>query len=84
VRAAYFYLLRDEPQRIREVALRHAVHWRDRALAGYRGGPFADRTGGLITFDVPSRDAAERLVATDPFVSEGLVDRSWLKEWRPE
>lgn len=84
MRAAYFYLLRDEPERIGEVAPRHAAHWRERALAGYLGGPFADRTGGLVTFEAPTRDEAERLVATDPFVSEGLVDRSWLKEWRPE
>lgn len=84
MRAAYFYLLRDEPRRIRAVAPRHAVHWRGRALPDYLGGPFADRTGGLITFEVPSRAEAERLVEADPFVSEGLVDRSWLEEWRPE
>ena len=84
MRAAYFYLLRDEPRRIRDLAPRHAAHWSRAALPGYLGGPFADRTGGLITFEIPSRGEAVRLVEADPFVSDGLVDRSWLEEWRPE
>jgi hypothetical protein len=50
-------------------------------LANYLGGPFADRSGGLITFDSASPAEAERLVADDPFVLEGLIEQPWLKEW---
>jgi anti-sigma factor ChrR (cupin superfamily) len=45
------------------------------------GGPFADRSGGLITFEVGSATDAERLVAHDPFVREILQERRWVKEW---
>ena len=46
-----------------------------------RCGPFADRSGGLITFDVASGEEAERLVADDPFLREDLLERQWLKQW---
>jgi hypothetical protein len=60
-----------------------------RLLAGlelreYLGGPFADRSGGLISFETDSRDDAGQRVADDSFVREGLVDRSWVKEWKVE
>jgi hypothetical protein len=51
-------------------------------LANYLGGPFADRSGGLITFDSASPAEAERLVANDPFPQRGLIEQSWLKEWK--
>jgi len=51
------------------------------ALQDYAGGPFADRSGGLITFDVASGEEAERLVADDPFLREDLLERHWLKQW---
>ena len=53
-------------------------------LRGYLGGPFADRSGGLISFETNTHDDAARLVADDPFVREGLVERSWVKEWKVE
>jgi uncharacterized protein YciI len=39
------------------------------------GGPFADRSGGLITFEADSGAEAERLVANDPFLRGDLIDR---------
>jgi hypothetical protein len=41
------------------------------------GGPFADRSGGLITFQTESDAQAEQFVADDPFVSEGLLEQHW-------
>ncbi|HZD23023.1 MAG TPA: YciI family protein [Acidimicrobiia bacterium] len=38
----------------------------------YLGGPFADRSGGLIAFDAASSAEAERLVEDDPFPQRGL------------
>jgi uncharacterized protein YciI len=54
------------------------------ALREYLGGPFADRSGGLISFETDSHDDAAQLVAADSFVREGLVQCSWLKEWKLE
>jgi hypothetical protein len=45
------------------------------------GGPFADRSGGLITFEGASVEEAERLVSDDPFVREDLLETHWVKEW---
>ena len=83
-RFAYFYLMKADPDRVRVVAPRHASYWRDLRLAHYLGGPFEDRTGGLITFDADDAEHAERAVRGDPFVVEGLVEAHWLKEWTPE
>jgi uncharacterized protein YciI len=81
MRFLYFYLMKDAPDRIRSAVPGHAAYWREQALRHYLGGPFADRSGGLITFDVASTGEAERLVADDPFVRENLLDRRWVKEW---
>jgi uncharacterized protein len=81
MRVAYFYLMTDEPDRVRAVAPQHAAYWRGLAATGYLGGPFTDRSGGLITFETDSSETAERLVADDPFLRNGLVESHWLKEW---
>jgi uncharacterized protein YciI len=81
MRFLYFYLMRDAPDRVRAVAPEHAAYWRELGLGDYLGGPFVDRSGGLITFEVASADEAERLVADDPFEQGDLLERLWLKEW---
>lgn len=82
-RYAYFYLMRNDPERVRLVAPRHVSHWQRLGFAHYLGGPFEDRTGGLITFDA-NDSAAEGAVLEDPFVREDLVEARWLKQWTPE
>jgi uncharacterized protein YciI len=84
MRIAYLYFMTDEPQKIRAVAPAHAAYWRDQVLPGYVGGPFADRSGGLIIFEAPDRERAERLVSADPFVRQDLLANRWIKEWTPE
>jgi uncharacterized protein YciI len=81
MRILYFYLMSDAPDRVRAVAPRHAAYWRDLGLAHYLGGPFADRSGGLITFEAGSITEAGQLVADDPFVQQDLLERRWVKEW---
>lgn len=81
MRVLYFYLMKEATDRVRTVAPDHAAYWRGLRLREYLGGPFTDRFGGLITFEVASVDEAERLVADDPFVQEGLLERRWVKEW---
>lgn len=61
----------------------HIAYWRDASVAEYVGGPFADRSGGLITFEVDAWETAEQLVSADPFVRQGLLRDRWLKEWMP-
>ena len=68
MRIAYLYWMKDEADRVRTVAPQHAAYWRDLALSEYLGAPFADRSGGLISFEADSLEAAERLIAADPFV----------------
>jgi uncharacterized protein YciI len=81
---AYFYLMRADGEGVPEAVPEHVAHWRGLGLDDYVGGPFEDRTGGLITFRAEGTSRAERAVATDPFVSRGLVKASWLKRWLPE
>ena len=81
MRFAYVYVMKPEPDRVRAIAPHHAAYWKDLELRDYRGGPFADRSGGLITFDAESPERAEELVSGDPFLRERLLERHSLKEW---
>jgi uncharacterized protein YciI len=84
MKIAYFYSMKHEPDAIRAVAPAHAAYWHDLGLREYVGGPFADRSGGLITFAAVSTEEAERLIAADPFSMEALLEMSIVKEWSPE
>jgi uncharacterized protein YciI len=81
MKVAYFYFMIDDPDRARAVASQHVAYWRGLALPGYLGGPFVDRSGGLITFEVESSEEAERFARNDPFCRQGLLRSSWLKQW---
>ena len=84
LRLAYFYLMKDDPERVRYVAPRHVSNWKRLGLAHYVGGPFEDRTRGLITFTADDVDAAQGAVNGDPFMTEELLEAHWLKVWMPE
>lgn len=83
-RFVYFYFNRNQPERIRQVVPAHVQYWKDSNLNGYIGGPFADRTGGLISFVASSLEQARKIILQDPFVSEDLIDQNWIKEWLVE
>ena len=51
MRCSYIYFMADNPDRVAAVAPEHAAYWRALALREYLGGPFADRSGGLISFE---------------------------------
>lgn len=80
MRFAYCYLMIDDADRVRQVAPDHAACWRDLQFGGYEGGPFADRSGGLIVF-AASVDHADRLVGGDPFVRHGLLADRRVRQW---
>lgn len=84
MRIAYLYWMKDEPDRVKSVAPEQAAYWHDLASPGYLGGPFADRSGGLITFEADSLEHAESIIAADPFVREELLESSVVKQWLPE
>lgn len=84
MRFSYLYLMTDEPDRVRAVAPEHAAYWQRLELSNYLGGPFTDRSGGMITFEASSFEEAAQLAANDPFVREGLLASRWLKEWQVE
>jgi uncharacterized protein YciI len=83
-RYAYFYFMGNDAEQVRATAPQHAAHWRDLGLDDYVGGPFEDRSGGLITFRAESTAQAENAVTSDPFVATGLLDTYWIKQWGPE
>lgn len=80
----YFYLNYGAPAEIGASVPLHVAYWRVAAVANYRGGPFADRSGGLILFAAADLQKATDIMLQDPFVLRGLVGEKWLKEWTPE
>ena len=83
-RFLYFYFNRNEPEKIRQVVPAHVQYWKSASPKGYMGGPFIDRTGGLITFIASNLEEATAIILQDPFVLEHLIDQKWIKEWSPE
>lgn len=83
-RFAFFYFMRSEPEKIRKNVAAHMAYWKGLALPDYLGGPFADRSGGLISFSAGNAEEADSLVRNDPFITTDLVAQLWLKEWSIE
>jgi uncharacterized protein YciI len=81
MRFAYVYSMKREPGPVRAVIPDHVKYWNDLGLGGYLGGPFDDRSGGLITFECESLEAAERVTGADPFAREGLLESRAVKRW---
>ena len=81
---AYFYLMGNDGIGVGEAVSDHVAYWRGLDMDDYIGGPFEDRTGGLITFRAEGIRRAKGAVASDPFVALGLVKAYWLKGWLPE
>jgi hypothetical protein len=80
-RFVYFYFNRNEPKKIRQVVPAHVGYWKSANMKGYMGGPFGDRTGGLISFFAPSLQEAMEIILQDSFILEGLIEQKWIKEW---
>lgn len=80
-RFVYFYFNRFEPEKIRQTVPAHVQYWKTANLKDYAGGPFGDRSGGLISFSALSLEDAEATVQQDPFVQSDLIELKWLKEW---
>ncbi|HZD56917.1 MAG TPA: YciI family protein, partial [Anaerolineales bacterium] len=70
-----------DPERILQIVPAHVEYWRKANVKGYMGGPFGDRTGGLISFAAPSLQHATEIILRDPFILEDLNEQMWIKEW---
>ena len=81
---AYFYFMKKEPEKIGQIVPQHVEYWRGLNIDGYLGGPFSDRSGGLITFTADNIDQATDIVKKDPFIREDLLIDRWIKEWLVE
>jgi uncharacterized protein YciI len=68
-------------EKIRVIVPRHVEYWKEQSLPGYAGGPFSDRSGGLIIFEAAALTEAQSLVDGDPFMMEGVLSTRWVKEW---
>lgn len=77
----YFYSMKNDPQKIQTVVPSHVAYWKTMALKNYIGGPFADRSGGLISFETDSLENATKIIEKDPFVINDIIAQKWIKEW---
>jgi len=83
-RFLFVYFMKERPEQIGQVVPQHIGYWHSLDLPGYLGGPFADHSGGSISFEAKNSLEADRLVAGDPFVVADLLSESWLKQWQTE
>lgn len=79
----FFYLMKAQSERIGQIVPAHVAYWADNHSVHHTGGPFADRTGGMIVFEAEGLHDAERLAHNDPFVIQRVVENCWIKEWMP-
>ncbi|TIH18525.1 hypothetical protein D0S45_04730 [Marinifilum sp. JC120] len=77
----YYYLMKGSPEAIGKAVPEHVEYWTSLKLSGYQGGPFADHSGGMIIFEAEGETSAGKIVGADPFVIEGFISESRLKEW---
>lgn len=80
-RFVYFYLMKNEPEKIQSAVPLHVEYWKKCNPKGYMGGPFADRSGGLITFETDGLEEATRMIMSDPFVLGDVLENKWIREW---
>lgn len=80
----HFYFMKRDVEGIGEAIPEHAAYWHSLELAVYMGGPFSDRSGGLIIFNAVDLESAQEKVGNDPFVTRNLIETGCTKEWNPE
>ncbi len=76
--------MKKNSEKIKAVVPLHVNYWKKCNLEKYSGGSFADRSGGMITFEEKDIEKATKIIMDDPFISENLIKRKWIKEWISE
>lgn len=79
------YTVRGEYSQIQQTYPRHRAYLDDFAASGelLQLGTFADPLSQGAMGIFTTRQAAERFIAGDPFVTEGLAEPSEILEWNP-
>ncbi len=77
----FFYFTDSNNDNIETIIKKHIEYWKGKQPENYKGGPFSDRSGGMISFTAENFEAAENLALGDPFVIEKVIKKSWIKEW---
>lgn len=77
----YFYLMKNHSEKVGKIVPEHIRYWKGTKPINYSGGPFSDRSGGLILFEAKDMETAIVLAMNDPFVVEELIEEKWVKEW---
>lgn len=83
-RFIFIYFMKEEFEKIQPVISSHIKYWEDLNLNGYSGGPFSDRSGGLIIFEAEDNNEAIKIAMSDPFIINNLIEHKWIKEWAVE
>lgn len=79
----FMYFLVDDVQKIKNTIGPHVKYWKNEEFNYYRGGPFSDKTGGLIIFTSKSYEEATEIINNDPFIKGDTLKEYLLKEWIP-
>lgn len=82
-RFIFFYFFKKGEEEISEAIAQQTDYWTNMSPDGFLGGLFADKSGGLITFEAGSVEEAERYVSNDPLAKKGLIEQKYIKEWMP-
>lgn len=81
-RFAFIYFFKEGTADKVEAAVDpHVRYWKELNPEFYMGGPFTDRSGGMIIFSSDDLLTATETAMNDPFVSEDLHENRWIKEW---
>lgn len=80
----FFYMMKNKPGKVVGIVPEHIKYWEDHRPINYSGGPFSDRSGGLIIFETENIKTAMDLVMNDPFIENELIEEKWVKEWMRE
>ncbi len=60
-RFVFFYFMKKEPEKMKAVVPLHIEYWQKPKLNKYLGGPFSDRSGGMITFEAKGIEEATKI-----------------------
>ncbi|WP_436492837.1 YciI family protein [Actinokineospora sp. HUAS TT18] len=73
----------DDADRLAEVRPLHRAYLQTLVETGQvlAAGPWADGTGGFVVFKTLDRSELDRILAADPYTTEGIAAARTVREW---
>lgn len=73
----------DDADRLAEVRPSHRAYLQELVETGHvlAGGPWADGTGGFFVVKVADREELDKILAVDPYTTEGIAAARVIREW---